>query len=148
LDLLTHIFTQFETRVNCSAVNILHTFTSPLHKHKESVLTSRILATDLSQSHFYFYMTPSGHILIPFLPFPAAANSEDSTQFSSNYFSLFLQLLNSQFQFSNLISLATNRISIYNLGLDSIENAVFSCQVLLCYLATHCSIVHREHIYC
>jgi hypothetical protein len=51
-------------------------------------------------------MTSSWSSLIPFLPFPAAASSEDSTHFSSEYCSLLLQLLNSQFQFSNLIFLA------------------------------------------
>jgi hypothetical protein len=45
-------------------------------------------------------MTSSSHSLIPFLPFPAAANPEGSTQFSSDYCSLIL------FQFSNLIYLA------------------------------------------
>jgi hypothetical protein len=48
-------------------------------------------------------MTSYWQSLIPFLPFPAAANSEDSTQFSSDYCSVLLHLLNSQFQFSNLI---------------------------------------------
>jgi hypothetical protein len=43
-------------------------------------------------------MTSSWHSLIPLLSFPAAANSEDSTQFGS----VPLQLLNSQSQFSNL----------------------------------------------
>jgi hypothetical protein len=49
-------------------------------------------------------MTSSRHSRIPFLPFPAATNSEGSTRFSSGYCSLLLQLLNSQFQFPNLIS--------------------------------------------
>jgi hypothetical protein len=73
-----------------------------------SVFTSRILATDLSQSrcHFNSHITSSWHSLILFLQFSAAASSEDLTQFSSDYRSVFLLLLNSQFQFSNLISLA------------------------------------------
>jgi hypothetical protein len=109
------------------------------------VFTSRILATDLSRTHWHLnsHMTSSWHSLIPFLPFSAAANFEDSTQFSSDYCSVLLQLLNSQFQFSNLISLVTNRLSLYSLGSDTIENTVFSCQILLCYLATRCSMVHN-----
>jgi hypothetical protein len=92
-------------------------------------------------------MTSPWHSLIPFLPFPAAANSEDSTQFSSDYSSVLLELLNSQFQFSNLISVATNRLSLYSLGSDFIEDAVFSCRLLLCYLTTR-SRNHRKHSYC
>jgi hypothetical protein len=42
-------------------------------------------------------MKSSGHSLIPFLPFPAAANSEYSTQLLSDYCSLLLQLLTSEF---------------------------------------------------
>jgi hypothetical protein len=42
-------------------------------------------------------MTSSWHSLIPFLPFSVAANSENSTQFSTDYCSVLLQLLNSQF---------------------------------------------------
>jgi hypothetical protein len=51
-------------------------------------------------------MPSSWHSLISFLRFPAAGNSEDSTQFSSDYCSVLLQLLNSQFQLSDLIPLA------------------------------------------
>jgi hypothetical protein len=45
-------------------------------------------------------MTSFWHNLISFFPYPAAANSEDLTKFSSDYCSVLLQLLNSQF--SNL----------------------------------------------
>jgi hypothetical protein len=89
-------------------------------------------------------MKSSWHSLIPFLPFPAAANSEDSTQFSSDYCAVLLQLLNSQFQFYNLI-LATNRLSLYSLGSGPIENTVFSFRVSLCYLPRRNSMVHRDH---
>jgi hypothetical protein len=34
---------------------------------------------------------------------------------------------------------------IYNPGSHPMENIVFSCRVLLCYLETRCSTVHREH---
>jgi hypothetical protein len=56
-----------------------------------------------------------------------------------------LQLLDSQFQFSNVIFLGTNRLSLYSLGSDTVENIVFFCRVLWCYLATRCSMIHREH---
>jgi hypothetical protein len=140
----TYTFTQFRTAGNFSAIAILHTFQlTVVHALGFSVFTSRVLATDLSQSHCHFnsHMTSSWHSLIPLFPFPA--NSEDSAQFPSDYCSLFLQLLNSQFNFSNLI-LATNTLSLYSLGSDPIENTVFSCRIL-CYLATCCSTVHREH---
>jgi hypothetical protein len=73
-----------------------------------SVFTSRILATDLSQSqcHFNSHVTSSWQSLLSLLPFPTAANFEDCTQFSSDYCSVLLYLLQSQFQFFNLISLA------------------------------------------
>jgi hypothetical protein len=70
----TYTFTQFGTTGNYSATAILHTFSSPLHTHW-NVVTSRILATDLLQSH----VKSSFHSIIPFLLFLAAANSEDST---------------------------------------------------------------------
>jgi hypothetical protein len=57
--------------------------------------TSRILETDLSQSHCHFNSrtTSSWHSLILFMPFSAADKSEDSTQFSSDWCSVLLQLL-------------------------------------------------------
>jgi hypothetical protein len=68
-------------------------------------------------------MVSSWHSLIP-----AATITEDSTQFSSDYCSLLLQLLNSQFQFSNLISLARIRDSAVGIatgyGLDDREVGV------------------------
>jgi hypothetical protein len=54
------------------AVAILHTLQFTItHALGFSVSTSRILATDLSQSHCHFkaHMRPSFHRLIPFLPF-------------------------------------------------------------------------------
>jgi hypothetical protein len=95
-----HTCTQFGTTGNYSSIAILHTFQFTVANALGfSVFTSRILATDLSQSHCIFnsHMTSSWYSLIPFLPFPAAANSEDLTQFSSDNYSVFLQLLNSQF---------------------------------------------------
>jgi hypothetical protein len=137
----TYTSTQFGTTDNCSVICYsTHFQFTVIHVLVFSVFTSRILATDLSQSHYHLnsHMTSSWHSLIPFLPFPAAAISEDSAQFSSDYCSVLLQLLNSQFQFCNLVSLATN-------GLDPVENTVFYGQVLLCYLVTRWSWVHREH---
>jgi hypothetical protein len=55
---------------------------------------------------------------------------------------ILLQLLNSQFQFSDLSSY---RLLLYNLGSDSMENTVFSCRVLFWYLATSFSTVHTKH---
>jgi hypothetical protein len=55
-----------------SAIAILHTFQFTVaHTLGFSVLTSRILATDLSQSHCHFksHMKPTLHRLIPFLQF-------------------------------------------------------------------------------
>jgi hypothetical protein len=54
-----------------STITILHTFQFTVtHALGFSVLTSRILATDLSQSpcHFNAHMKSSWHNLIPFLP--------------------------------------------------------------------------------
>jgi hypothetical protein len=54
-----------------SAISILHTFQFTVaHTPGFSVFTSRILATDLSQSHCNFksHMKPSFRSLIPFLP--------------------------------------------------------------------------------
>jgi hypothetical protein len=67
-----YTFTQLWTTENYSAVAILHTFqfTAP-HALGFSVFTSRILATDFSQSHCNFksHVKSSCHSLIPFLPF-------------------------------------------------------------------------------
>jgi hypothetical protein len=72
-----------------SAIAILHTsqFTVT-HALGFSVFTSRILATDLSQSHCNFksHMKSSCHSLIPFLPFlqlPIPKTRLDSTQLDS-----------------------------------------------------------------
>jgi hypothetical protein len=63
-----YTFTHFGTTGNYSAIAILHTIT---HAIGFSVLTSRILATDLSQSHCNFksHVKSSLHRLIPFLTF-------------------------------------------------------------------------------
>jgi hypothetical protein len=74
----TSTFTQFETTGNYIAIAILHTFQFIVpHALGFSVFISRILATDLSQSHSNFnsHVTSFSHSLIPFLSFPAAANS-------------------------------------------------------------------------
>jgi hypothetical protein len=85
-----------------------------IYAPESSVFSSRILATDLSQSHCHFntHMTSSWHSLIIFLSFPAAANTEDSTQFSFDCCSVLLQLLNSPIPFSNLISLSQSQSQI------------------------------------
>jgi hypothetical protein len=43
---------------------------------------------------------------------------------------------------NSLISVATNRLSLYNLGSDPMKNTVYSYRILLCYIATSCSTVH------
>jgi hypothetical protein len=66
-----HTFTQFRTTVNYSASAILHTLQFTVtHVLVFSVFTSRILATDLSQSHCNFksHMESSFQGLIPFIP--------------------------------------------------------------------------------
>jgi hypothetical protein len=55
-----------------SAIAMIHTFQFTVtHTLGFSVFTSRILATDLSQSHFHFksHINSSWYSLIPFLPF-------------------------------------------------------------------------------
>jgi hypothetical protein len=66
-----HTFTQFGTAGNYSAIAILRTFQFNItHALGFSVFTSRILATDLLQSHCHFKpRMKSLHRLIPFLPF-------------------------------------------------------------------------------
>jgi hypothetical protein len=67
-----YTFTEFGITDNYSAITILQTlqFTVP-QALWFSVFTSRIMATDLSQSHCNFnsHMKSSCHSLIPFLPF-------------------------------------------------------------------------------
>jgi hypothetical protein len=68
----TYTFTQFGTTGNFSAIAILYTFQLTItHALGFPVFTSRILATDLSQSHYNFksHMKPSWHCLIPFFTF-------------------------------------------------------------------------------
>jgi hypothetical protein len=67
-----YTFTQFGTTGNYTPIAILHTFQfTAAHALGFSVFTSRILATDLSQTHCHFesYVKSSWHRLIPFLPF-------------------------------------------------------------------------------
>jgi hypothetical protein len=67
-----YTFTQFGTTGNYSAVAIQHTLQLTVaHAIGFSAFTSRILATDLSQSHCNLksHMKSSRHSLIPFLPF-------------------------------------------------------------------------------
>jgi hypothetical protein len=89
--------TQFGTTGNYGTIAILHIFQSTVARTLEfSVFTSRVLATDLSQSHCNFksQVKSSLHrLIIPCLPFPAAPNSEHSTQFSSDYRSVLFLLL-------------------------------------------------------
>jgi hypothetical protein len=97
LNLLTrYTFTQFATTGNYRAIAILQTLQFTVtHALGFSAFTSRILATDISQSHFNFnsHMKFSWHSLIPCLPFPAVSNSENSTQFSSDYCSVLPAIL-------------------------------------------------------
>jgi hypothetical protein len=60
------------TTDNYSAIAILHTFQFAKHALGFSVFTSRILATDLSESHCHFnsYLKSSWDSIIGFLPFP------------------------------------------------------------------------------
>jgi hypothetical protein len=67
-----YTFTQFGTTCNYSAIAILYSFQLTVaHALGFSVLTSRILATDLSQSHCNLksHVKSSCHSLIPSLPF-------------------------------------------------------------------------------
>jgi hypothetical protein len=80
-------FTEFGNTGNYS-IAILHTFHFTVaHALGFSVFTSRILVTDLSQSHCNFnsHMKSSWHILIPFLPFfliTLDSHLQNSTKFS------------------------------------------------------------------
>jgi hypothetical protein len=68
----TYTFTQFGTTGKYSAIAILQIFQLTVaHALGFSVFTSRILATDLSQSrcNFKSHMKSSLHRIIPFLPF-------------------------------------------------------------------------------
>jgi hypothetical protein len=65
-------FTQFGTTGSYRAIAILHTLQSTIpHAIGSLIFASRILATDLSQSHCNFksHVTSSCHSLIPFLSF-------------------------------------------------------------------------------
>jgi hypothetical protein len=80
-----YTFTQFGTTRNTAlSLSTFFQFTVA-HALGFSVCTSRILATDLSQSHCYFksHMKSSCHSLISFLPFPPADNSEGSNRLLS-----------------------------------------------------------------
>jgi hypothetical protein len=79
------LFTQLGTTGNTGLTRIYtHYDVSPLHTLGFSVFTSRILATDLQQSHCHFKsrMKSFLHLLIPFCHYSAVANSKDSTQFN------------------------------------------------------------------
>jgi hypothetical protein len=71
-----------------SAIAVLHTFQFTVaHALEFSVFTSRILATDLSQSHWHLnsHIESSFHSVTPFFyHYSAAVISEDSTQFNSS----------------------------------------------------------------
>jgi hypothetical protein len=110
LDLLTLIHLQ---RSGLQAIVVLSLFYTLsvhccTHTLGFSVFTGHILAMDLSQlwslqlTHYVF--------LAQFNSF--LTNSKDSTEFSSQYCSVLLQLLNCQFQFS-LISLAQSQSESY-----------------------------------
>jgi hypothetical protein len=82
------LITQLWTIGNYSAISDLHTLQFTVTQALGfSVFTSRILATDLWQSHCHFslHMKFSLHSQIPFLAIILQLpNSEDSTQFSSS----------------------------------------------------------------
>jgi hypothetical protein len=66
------LYTYLRTTGNYSAIADLHTLQCTVtHALGFSLFTSRILTTDLSQSHSHFisHMKSSFHGLIPFLPF-------------------------------------------------------------------------------
>jgi hypothetical protein len=68
---IDHLYTPLGTTSNYSAIVILHTLQFTVtHALGFSIFTSRILATDLQQSHYLFksHMKPSFHGLSPFLP--------------------------------------------------------------------------------
>jgi hypothetical protein len=71
LDLLTsYSCIQLRTTGN-TALSLFYTlYSSPLHTHYDSVFTSRIQATDLSQSHCHFksLVKSSYHSLVPSFP--------------------------------------------------------------------------------
>jgi hypothetical protein len=88
LDLLTpYSHTQLRTTGN-TATAILHTFQFTVaHALGFFIFTSRILTTDLSQSHCNFksHMKSSFHRLTPFLPLFCNCQFRNSTQFNSSY---------------------------------------------------------------
>jgi hypothetical protein len=100
-------------------IAILHTLQFTVtHALGLSVFTSRILATDLSQSHCNFksHMNPNLHRLIYFFfPYSATANSEDSTQFNSTLISrqLGVPKLDCSLSTTVLYSVASS-VSFYN----------------------------------
>jgi 3-deoxy-D-arabino-heptulosonate 7-phosphate (DAHP) synthase class II len=77
-------FKQLENTDHYSAIAILHTLQFTFaHALGFSVFTSRLLATDLSQSHCNFtsHMESSLHRLTPCLQYPAAASSKTRLSF-------------------------------------------------------------------
>jgi hypothetical protein len=138
-----------------SAIADLQTsqFTVP-HALGFSVFTSRILATDLQQSHRHFksHMKSSLHSLIPFLHYSAAANSQDSTQFNCKLISRQsgVSKLNStplccSVEFFFVTTLHKHRLSLFlivlgvftaplhnnGLGADHVENSLLLRRVYL-----------------
>jgi hypothetical protein len=82
----TYTVTTLGTTRNTSAIAILHTFQFTVtHALGFPVLTSRTLATDLSQSHYHFkaHVKSSFHSPVPFLAFIL----ELPTQFTSKLLS-------------------------------------------------------------
>jgi hypothetical protein len=106
------LYTPLGTAGNYNAIADLHTLQFTVtHALGFSVFTSRILATDLSQSHCHFksHMKSSFHSLIPF-HYSATANSEDSTEFNSSA----PKLTSWQAGISKLDSVLHNCILLYN----------------------------------
>jgi hypothetical protein len=102
-----------------SAVAILHTLQFTVtHALGFSVFTSRILATDLSQSHCHFtsHMQSSCHSLIPFLPFLVNHLQLSSPELDPILFRLLFYSIQ-----------ATIFVPLLPLGTDPTENTVFCC---------------------
>jgi hypothetical protein len=85
-----YTFTQLGTTGN-TALSLIYTlYSSPFHKHYNSVFTSRILATGVLQSHSHFnsHVKSSCHSLIPSLPI--LLNHFDCHHQNSSQFSVLL----------------------------------------------------------
>jgi hypothetical protein len=148
-------FTQFGNTGNYSAIAILHTFQFTVtHALGYSVVTSRILATDLIQSHCNFksHVESSLYRLIPFLPFLQLPIPKIRLYFSRLLFytpsTLLLLLLSSQSQVKVTLRLTVSQsvslgvephlglMTRYLLLFDSyglvfVERPLWSCRTLL-----------------